>query len=462
MFQTFWVMMIFFIFQSHRGLYDDVKIVPFVDEKIEDSDSGLVPDWNKLGNEDKYNRIYDLYNKHTSRAENDKEDSEAVQLGDNNTVGNDESDTVDVSSLPVEGGLDQGNNDRVGKSGRSGKKRHHRHGKNRANRVHPHESASTKLEKDPVKEDETAYTATNINNFPPEDLSNKNNELFKFFDEDPNFKKNVGVITDGKVTDSGNTVDTRKDHDTSDESQEVGKDVVKDSEDADVSVYNDKNESDEADTNETGEKEDPTSISDDVDGSHDLSSEMYDDAYEYYDGEDESSYSSSEMEEERNVNGDETPYDWFKVYDKIHGKQALGIDNTKESASQIQNDESYSSDEKNTEDNEVDSLESTDNKDKPVTSDFYENVKKSLNNIQTEVNSKTDDENLMNSDSTLEPSTSPNPPTAKKEWKSMVTQPAHTERKHNSEYVTYIESRPVGRWLVRCCHSHFSLYVYDK
>ena len=59
-------------------------------------------------------------------------------------------------------------------------------------------------------------------------------------------------------------------------------------------------------------------------------------------------------------------------------------------------------------------------------------------------------------DSTLEPSTSPNPPTEKKEWKPMVTQPAHSEKKKNPEYVTYIESRPVGRWQIMCCQWHAS------
>ena len=442
-----------------------------MDEKIDEPDPGFGQNWNKIGNEDKsfdkYNKIYDLYHKQIDRTivETEKQDS--------NGEGNDSTDSVDVSSLPVEGGVDDLNSP---KKDQAGKRRHHRHGKSRAKRIHSHDlnNQDNTFEQNRNKENNVGPETSKkpIDNYQPEELSDDKVDLSKFFGEDPDFKKNVGVITDGHVdissqkqTDSidsdkgnikhgdylDNTWDVTKDQDqesVGDTSNELDKDIYDSIEsDDDEEEYDDDEEEDDSDDDDEEEEEE---VDDDEKGdaeksnnpaseTADLSSEMYNDAYDYYDGEEESSYSSSEAAVEDNYNSDsgdsKTPYDWFKEYDRMYSDQPSNkvIDNnTKENDIKKQTDVLDNS--------KTDSLSDTDHK--PTTNTFFENLKKSINNIETA--DKTDGKKLINSDSTQEPSTSPNPPTAKKEWRSMVTQPANTEKKHNPDYVTYIESRPVG------------------
>ena len=355
----------------------------------------------------------------------------------------------------------------------TGARRHHRHGKSRTSRIHPQElkntdDASEKTEKLPESSDD----------FHEDEVTEDNVDLSKFLSENPDFKKNVGIITDEKVDlshpeqaaksnldipssqtsgdvdsfqdvtknqDSGEPVkkayeksseskdyDDSEDFDYDDDDDDAENEYDYEDEDEDDTDEDDDDEvdEDEVDVNIEKDKEIPTTAD-----SPDLSSEMYADAYDYYDGEQESSYSSSEMDKNTLFPDTKTPYDWFKEYDKMYSDQA---------ASNVGNPAVENEDKKQVEiphNEKVDPL--TDKDHKTTTSTFFENIRKSINK-DTDISDKTDKKKLINSDSTQEPSTSPNPPTAKKEWKSMVTQPANAEKKQKSDYVTYIESRPVG------------------
>ena len=374
----------------------------------------------------------------------------------------------------------------------TGARRHHRHGKSRTSRIHPQELKNTddtseKTEKLP----ESSKKASD--DFHEDEVTEDNIDLSKFLSENPDFKKNVGIITDEKVdlsnpkqaaksnldipstqtngdVDSFQDVTTNQDsdepvkkaYDESSESKDYDDDEDFDYDDDDDDAENeydyedeDEDDTDEDDDDEVDEDEVDVNIEKDKDipttaDSPDLSSEMYADAYDYYDGEQESSYSSSEMDKNTLFPDTKTPYDWFKEYDKMYSDQAASnVGNpTVENEDKIQVEIPHNK--------KVDSL--TDKDHKTTTSTFFENIRKSINK-DTDISDKTDKKKLINSDSTQEPSTSPNPPTAKKEWKSMVTQPANAEKKQKSDYVTYIESRPVGMWPTGCCHSWFTLVL---
>ena len=409
-----------------------MKITPFVDEKIEDTDVELGQNWKNLGNDDesfnKYNKIYDLYHKQTGRtvAENKKKEDET---GDNTTVDSKDSDSVDTSRLPVEGGTEAEGNDR--RKSDDGDRKKHRHGKSRAYRVHP--KKQTLHSEDLSKEDKSMNTREESNNeLNSDNLPDEREDLFKFLDEDPKFKKNVGVITDWKVRDTSTDSVPIDDSNNDDQSNE-SKDIGENSNDKDFDkTYGNKAEDDSYDKDTVEQDDDYDSNDDDDktvgdgDETKDLSSEMYADAYEYYDGEEESSYSSSEMRANKDYYNTETPYDWFKQYEKVYGKK-------------------YTS-----------KTSETDVKQGPKDYDKYDYVNDEpvTDLLEEKVRNLVDDEesdSVDTTDSTLEPSTSPNPPTEKKEWKPMVTQPAHSDKKKNPEYVTYIESRPVGRWQIMCC-----------
>ena len=434
-------------FQNHRGLYDDVKITPFVDEKIEDTDTEFGQNWNKLGNDDKsfekYNKMYDLYHKQTGRivSESENKDGETAKTEDNDTIDSKDDDSVDTSSLPVEGGIEPEESGRRRKSdGDEGKK--HRHVKSRTYRVHPKERKQHKLHsQDLLKEDKSTKTGNKISSeLNSDNLPDEREDIFKFLDEDPDFKKNVGVITDVKVGDTSTekAVNVPDDDSNNDDDLDESKDIGENSDDKDLDKFydnkaeDDSNDQDSSEFEEEDEDEDDDAGDDDDDDdvSKDLSSEMYDDAYEYYDGEEESSYSSSEMEENKHFFDTETPYDWFKEYDKVYGK--------KETSKAPKTDVKQSTQIKNKNENTKGFNMDYYVNDEPVTDPLEEKVRKLVDVKESDIVDKTD--------STLEPSTSPNPPTEKKEWKPMVTQPAHSERKLDPEYVTYIESRPVGRW----------------
>ena len=307
-----------------------MKITPFVDEKIEDTDVELGQNWKNLGNDDesfnKYNKIYDLYHKQAGRtvAENKKKEDET---GDNTTIDSTDSDSVDTSRLPVEGGTEAEGNDRR-KSDADDDRKKHRHGKSRAYRVHP--KKHTLHSEDLSKEDKSMNTRVETNSeLNSDNLPDEREDLFKFLDEDPKFKKNIGVITDWKVRDTTTDsvpVDDSNNDDDSHESKDIGENSK--SEDLDKTYGNkaeddsyDKDTVEKDDDYDSNNDDDKTVEDDETKETKDLSSEMYDDAYEYYDGEEESSYSSSEMEANKDYYNTETPYDWFKQYEKVYGKK---------------------------------------------------------------------------------------------------------------------------------------------
>ena len=403
-----------------------MKITPFVDEKIDDTNVELGQNWKNLGNDDesfdKYNKIYDLYHKQKAGTveESGKNDGEA---GDNNTVDSKDSDSVDTSRLPIEGGTEAEGHDRRKSDGGDGKKHRHGNGKSRAYRVHP--KKHTQHSEDLLKEDKSVNTNKETKNeLNSDNLPDEREDLFKFLDEDPKFKKNVGVITDWKVRDT--TTDSAPIDDSNNnnlESENLEKKADEDTNDQD-SVENDVDFDDDESVEDNHDDDDDA----ENEKEKDLSSEMYDDAYDYYDGEEESSYSSSEAEANKDYYT-ETPYDWFKQFEKTYGKT-----------------ETSKTDEKH--DTEIESK--TDN---PKDFDKYYYVNdEPVNDLSEEKSKKLVDipesDKADTTDSTLEPSTSPNPPTEKKAWKPMVTQPAQAEKEKNPEYVTYIESRPVGRWQI--------------
>lgn len=394
-------------FQSHKGLYDEWKTVPFVDNPEHTGD--MFGEYvTKLGNSDSTNNVHDkyqeLYEKYNQ--EHDRVIGDGNYSNVSNETNNAEPEVDDISKdiKPVEGGLEDMTSEWSTGNVRNGRK-HRRDRENRKKHRH-HKSVKKDLSEDEKKEKELKREKrkNEHQNGQDEGKSYDDIDINKFYKQHPDFKKNIATISDS-IKDTDHYQSTTNTYATSDSS--VGtitnKNMSEDShseDDADQKDADDFDEDDDSDDDKESDGKDSES--------RDESSEEFNDYYDYYDEDGDSSYSSSEERAEQEMLN-QTPYDWFQQYDRMYGDQPVQT-NTQSKGTK--------------DDYKV--VESKDKKDS--------GIKKIV----------TKEDNIPKTD--VEPSTSPNPPTPKKDIKSTVTQPAYPEWKERVETWNLIESKPVGRW----------------
>ncbi|XP_060560214.1 follistatin-related protein 5-like [Ruditapes philippinarum] len=384
---------------NHEGLYDEWKSFPFVDNPDHTGEMfgeyntkiGKTDNTNKL--HDKYQQLYEKYNQENGRLIGDGNKSDTINGTDDK-----KQDVVDSDNdiKPVEGGLE----DMTSEWTVAENKKERKHRRNRENRKsHRHHKS---VKKDLSEEQKELKREKRID----ADTNDETNDALdgididKFYKEHPYFKKNVATITDTVKdnVDKPSTTDTYATGDSSEAKQVITEDS--DSEDdADQKDADDYDEDDDHDDKVATSKESE---------SQDESSEAYNDYYDYYDEDGDSSYSSSEERAEQEMLN-QTPHDWFKQYDRMYGDQPAQTETQSENNSKDEDEK----------------------KAKEVKDKKYVDKEKIV----------TDKSSIPKTD--VEPSTSPNPPTPKKDIKSTVTQPAYPQWKERVETWNLIESKPV-------------------
>lgn len=449
-------------FQRHRGLYDDWKTVPFVDETDNERKDLLGEYVNNLVNasdhsQDKFLELYNKYNKEHHRVVGVGEDSAVGD--DNNDKSSPENEKKEEHMLesikPLEGGLedmtemkpksDKASGDLKIKKGKSRNGKRHRKSREERRKKREHKNSvkkdlSRKQKRKEKREKKRADKLKAKDTISEKDALQLNVE--KFYKEHPNAEKNVDTITDGTV-DAGKEdivqeIKTTAVEDVKETTSENTNGILSESYDDDhmKEAYDDQDDADDA-----LEKFNDSQ-------SNDASSENYNDYYDYYDEDGDSSYSSSEMRAEQEMLS-QTPSDWFKNMDyHMQGDQPAA-----------DNDDVVS-----LKKNDVDKIEDLKQYDKIDTSSIQEKSDNSYKNKEKEdtTASKPVDDVLelheflqQTNDKAGEPvpkteveaSTSPNPPTSKvAEAKPSVTNPTYSQWKERVETWNLIESKPVGKW----------------
>ena len=400
--QTFQLLALLY-FQNHEGLYDEWKTVPFVDNP--DHKGEMFGEYNnKIGNTDNTNKLHDKYQEFYEKY--NQENGRVIGDGNKNDATNDtddkKQDIVDSDIKPVEGGLEDMTSEWTVGEVKKGRK-HRRNRDNRKSHRH-HKSVKKDLSGDEKELERQKRIDTDSDDEINDALDGI--DIGKFYKEHPDFKKNVATISD-TVKDNEDKPSTTVTYATERTSKEE-KVLTEDSEsedDADQKDADDYDEDDDHDDKMLASKESE---------SEDESSEAYNDYYDYYDEDGDSSYSSSEERAEQEMLN-QTPHDWFKQYDRMYGDQPAQTETQSENNSEDDDDEK---------------------KAKELKDKKYAEQEKIV----------TDKSSIPKTD--VEPSTSPNPPTPKKDFKSTVTQPAYPQWKERVETWNLIESKPVGRWYI--------------
>ena len=359
-----------------------------------------------------------------------------------------------ASIKPMEGGLEDMTETRPdlekAASYRKGKKRERkgkhgrRHRKNKGERKKKkgHKKSVKKDLSKKSKKDKTKKLVDEVKVTSQEEKDEMEVKMKEFYNEHPDFKKNVATITDGTevketTTEPGTTENTAQDaahnEDVAAISESYDDDHIKD-------IYDEDDDSDDA--MERGNE----SVSGDE------SSENYNDYYDYYDEDGDSSYSSSEIRAEQEMLK-QTPSDWYKDLDQMQGDQPRpDEDESKDSMEEIY--QKYIKKAKkldpvkelsdSNEDKKTDDMKTDDTKDEETT-ETEENTDDSDDLIKKDGEiEETKEESVPKTD--IEPSTSPNPPTSKTDVKPIVTDPTYPQWKDRVETWNLIESKPVGEW----------------
>lgn len=370
---------------------------------------------NKLGNPENTNNYQQLYEKHNKEHgivigdgnySNDINESSEHRLGD-----------VDKNINPVEGGLEDMTTNWSEGQVKSGKK----HRRDRENRkgIRHHKSVKKELSED-EKGEKVLIREKRIKNQNSKTITENHDEnnyngdgidIDRFYKEHPNFESNAATISDNMKVETYTSTPVNYATSRNTESSTSTDVVQSDSEDDAYMKIKFDNEDVDDDQSEVGLEESK---------SGDESNKAFVDYYNYYDKTEDSSYSSSEETAEQDIQN-QTPYDWFQQYDRMYGDQPA---------------QSETQSEKSAEGN--------------TSSEDKHDQNKYNKAIEDKRYVTGDKDNIPKTD--IEPSTSPNPPTPKKDMKSTVTQPAYPQWKERVETWNLIESKPIGRWWdVWCC-----------
>lgn len=451
-------------FQSHRGLYDQWKPVPFVDDTDDRKDfinnyvKTAANNTNVL--QDKYLEMYNRYNKEHHRVVG--EDSEDASLEEDkkyarkfDKVNKKESDKLETIK-PKEGGREDmtenapESEEVKTKRGRRRNGRRHRKSREERRRDRKHKNS---VKKDLSRKERRKKRNKRKN----ENMRGKGRRVEKddlelnvekFYSEHPKFRKNVDTITDGTNDDvESKIVDNEKEevHDFADGKPNKEKDYLSESYDDDhlKEAYDVEDDADDANEQLKDSESD------------DKSSENFNDYYDYYDEDGDSSYSSSEQRAELEMLS-QTPSDWYKhLDDHMQGDQPYTDDDDDDDDNASKNDDD-NYDDGIYKTKEKDIKESTTVKDKKDYKqlqeldkyDLFQSKEVDSTDISSNKNSltmeETDEEETVPT-TDVEPSTSPNPPTSKTDSRPLATEATYPQWKERVETWNLIESSPVGK-----------------
>lgn len=445
-------MHIFVSFQSHRGLYDEWKSVPFIDD-TDDNRKQLLGEYvNALENpgtssniQDKYLEIYNKYNREHDRVIGDG--NESGDIGDRkykqvkNQKKEKEVEQEMASIKPLEGGLEDmtekmqeptvERSHRKGRKNKSKNERRHRKNREERKKKRGHKNSVKKdLSRKYKKNEKAKKKLVDEQKKQEEEKDQLEVSMEKFYSEHPDFKKNVATITDGTITQETTENPEVVENQTSvqntnnDQANQLN-DILSESYDDEHTkdIYDDQDDFDDAAERHMDSQ------------SADESSEMFNEYYDYYDEDGDSSYSSSEQRAELEMLN-QTPVDWHKHLNQMQGDQPAVGDNKAEDDDNDSMEEIYQKYIKNMKKSMVTETPGTiTNEDTPKDEDDGGDLVKKTDLKREEPIPKTD----------IEPSTSPNPPTSKMNTKPAVTDPTYPQWKERVETWNLIESKPVGK-----------------